>query len=78
MLQTVEGVYREGEIELSERPSLPGPTRVLVTFLDEGSGHTTARHEERVTRALARMKAGLELGGPPYPSREELHDRAPR
>jgi hypothetical protein len=34
MLTTVEGVYRNGKVELADLPSdLPEETRVLVTFL---------------------------------------------
>lgn len=34
MLTTVEGVYRNGKVELTDLPSgLPEETRVLVTFL---------------------------------------------
>lgn len=35
MLKSIEGVYRDGKIELSELPSdVPEHTRVIVTFLD--------------------------------------------
>ena len=35
MFTSVEGVYRKGRIELSEKPSnLPQEARVIVTFLD--------------------------------------------
>jgi hypothetical protein len=37
MLKTVEGVYRNGLIELAERPAdVSAGTRVLVTFLAPG------------------------------------------
>jgi len=37
MLQTIEGVYRNGAIELAETPNNVGnDTRVLVTFLSPG------------------------------------------
>ncbi len=38
MLTTVEGVYKDGEIELSEKPDGLTASRVLVTFLPESNG----------------------------------------
>ena len=35
MFTTVEGVYRRGQVELSERPeNVPDESRVIVTFLE--------------------------------------------
>lgn len=37
MLKTVEGIYQDGQIELSELPQdVSNATQVLVTFLDPG------------------------------------------
>jgi hypothetical protein len=33
MLKSIEGIYRDGKIELSERPAEPKEARVIVTFL---------------------------------------------
>jgi hypothetical protein len=33
MLTTVEGIYRDGKIQLLQSPNDLSPTRVLVTFL---------------------------------------------
>ena len=81
-LLTVEGMYRHGKIELSERPDdIETASRVLVTFLppvnsSEKAVEELARNKEaRRQQAFARMKEGLHLGGPPYPRREEPHDR---
>lgn len=81
-LLTVEGTYKHGKVELAERPDgLGEETPVLVTFLPRrGSGAASAvesdpGREALRQRAFARMEAGLHLGGPPYPRREELHDR---
>jgi hypothetical protein len=81
-LLTVEGIYKDGRIELTERPDEVGEeTRVLVTFLPSAGSTVTHRVDtgpERETlrqQAFARMKKGIHLGGPPYPKREELHDR---
>jgi hypothetical protein len=51
MLMTVEGVYRDGKIELAELPEgISGETRVIVTFIpshlidlrEHGIGHEQA------------------------------------
>jgi hypothetical protein len=81
-LLTLEGVYKDGKVELTERPDRVGDAaRVLVTFLPPGGSGENAKIDESQERetlrqqAFARMKEGLHLGGPPYPRREELHDR---
>ncbi len=84
-LLTVQGIYKGGKIELIEQPDhVDEAARVLVTFLPpSGSpeqttfGEDPAREELR-QRAFARMKEGIHLGGPPYPTREELNDRSDR
>lgn len=35
MLQSIEGVYKHGKIELSELPSDVSESRVIVTFLEQ-------------------------------------------
>jgi len=35
MLQTVEGIYRNGKVEVLEAPSKIMESRVIITFLDE-------------------------------------------
>jgi hypothetical protein len=81
-LLTIEGTYRGGKIEPAGRPEgLGEETPVQVTFLsrpESGPGSIGEPDESREAlrqRAFARMEAGLHLGGPPYPRREELHDR---
>jgi hypothetical protein len=81
-LLTIQGTYKDGKIELAEHPDwLGGETPVLVTFLPAsrpGPTHGLAGDDDREAlrqRAFARMEQGLHLGGPPYPRREELHDR---
>jgi hypothetical protein len=81
-LLTLEGVYKNGQVELTEQPDLPGKTaRVLVTFLPQNEPVVTPpadECEDRETlrrKAFARMKTGIHVGGPPYPRREELYDR---
>jgi hypothetical protein len=81
-LLTIEGTYKDGNIELTEQPDgLGGETTVLVTFLARhasGASATAGSHQGREAlrqQAFARMEAGLHLGGSPYPRREDLHDR---
>jgi hypothetical protein len=82
---TVEGIYKDGKVELAERPDdVDEAARVLVTFLPQGGPREkpeAAENQDRETlrqQAFARMKAGIHLGGPPYPKREELYDRFDR
>ncbi len=35
MFKTIEGIYRDGKVELLEKPrAVPDPARVMVTFLE--------------------------------------------
>ena len=44
MLVTVEGVYKDGKVELAETPAVSeAPTRVLVTFLPPEPAARTAQ-----------------------------------
>ncbi len=84
-LLTIEGIYKDGKVELAERPDrVDEAARVLVTFLPANSSleeKTIVEGQSRETlrqQAFARMKKGFHLGGPPYPKREELYDRLDR
>jgi hypothetical protein len=84
-LLTVEGIYRDGKVELAENPGqIDDAVRVIVTFLVEEcqrEGSKVRPVDERETlrqQAFAQMKKGVHLGGPPYPKREELYDRFDR
>src|SRR4051794_7378905 len=64
-LLTVEGIYKEGKVELTERPTgIDESTRVLVTFLRSNGTATppsAAEARERAKlrqQAFARMKEG--------------------
>jgi hypothetical protein len=73
MLAAVEGIYRNGEVELSERPEGLQEARVIVTFLSLTSPEPS--QAEARERMLSRMRTGIPLGGPPYPTRSEIYDR---
>lgn len=79
-LLTIEGVYREGSIELCEVPAGVREARVMVVFLPANGakgpsiGPDSLRERHRQA-AFAQMRQGIDLGGPPYPRREELYDR---
>ena len=79
---TIEGVYRDGKVELAERPEGVGESaRVLVVFLPPPAqpGPTPEDLRREAGRRLrSLLSEGLPLGGPPYPSREDLHDRVNR
>lgn len=73
MLTAIEGIYKDGQVELLEQPAGLREARVIVTFLPLMTPEGT-RGEAR-DRMLARMRSGLPLGGPPYPTRDEIYDR---
>jgi hypothetical protein len=65
-LLTIEGVYRNGEVELAETPeNLPPEARVLVTFL-------SPLPQEAAERLLRRMREGIDFGG--HFEREEIYE----
>ena len=43
MLTTIEGVYKDGRIELTETPEGVEERRVLVTFLEGGTANGSAQ-----------------------------------
>jgi hypothetical protein len=72
-LLTVEGIYKDGKVELTERPDhVDEAARVLVTFLPpkgprEKTMMVEGQHRETLRQqAFARMKEGIHLGGPPW------------
>ena len=89
-LLTIRGTYRDGEVELSQRPEGVGKNAsVLVTFLPANEGiepETTVQAADPEAaarcaagkRLLEMLKEGVDFGGPPYPKREELYDRVDR
>ena len=46
MLQAIEGVYKDGNVELAERPQGISESRVIVTFL---STHTLSKNTQFMT-----------------------------
>ena len=78
MSTTVKGVYRDGHVVLLEIPKGVDEANVIVTFPDD----VVLADEAAVTQAkrgfaLTQLReGGWNLGGAPYPTRDELHDRA--
>ena len=63
MSKTVEGIYRDGIVELLEMPEdVEERARVIVTFIDEGSINLAARgiDEEQAADLRARLGAFAE------------------
>ncbi|MGA9772539.1 MAG: hypothetical protein WBV94_26130 [Blastocatellia bacterium] len=62
MLKSVEGIYRDGKIELSELPDDIGEARVIVTFLPEGRVDLRARgiDENQAAELRARLQTFAE------------------
>jgi hypothetical protein len=67
--QAVRGIIEGDHIRLFEAVSLANGTVVEVTIAVE------SRSEEARDRQRDLLREGIHLGGPPYPSREELHER---
>ena len=59
MLRSVEGVYRDGKIELAERPeNVHDETRVIVTFLETSHIDLRARGIDAAQAADLRKQLG--------------------
>ena len=71
-MTTVQGVYRQGRVELSRQPAGIEESNVLVVFLPESAPAQDESRQGIIQRILARAAQGLNLGGGPYPKREEL------
>ena len=79
MLKTIEGVYRKGKIELSERPgNVPEDTRVIVTFLETGHVDLEQRgiSEEQASELRAQLGAFAEEWDSPEMSCYDNYDAA--
>jgi len=60
MLTSVQGVYRDGKIELSERPChVPNDTGVIVTFLEPGSIDLRVRGIDEMQAADLRAQLAM-------------------
>jgi hypothetical protein len=54
--KTVEGIYRDGKVELLETPNDVDEARVLVTFLPEGTVNLSERGIEKAQAANLRAR----------------------
>jgi len=71
--QSVKGVYKDGRVELSEEPeAIKAPSEVIVIFLQPAAD--SAVKKAAIERMLKRMDSGMNLGGGPYPTREEIYE----
>ena len=72
-LLTLEGVYEDGIIELSEKPAGVKKARVVVTFLSTDALTDAGQHEALRGRVLTRLQRGVDFGTESLPTREELY-----
>ena len=56
--KTVEGIYRDGKVELLETPTGLDETRVIVTFLAEGAVNLSERGIDETQAANLRARLG--------------------
>lgn len=77
MSTTVRGVYRNGRIVLLETPTGVEEAEVVVTFPDAAISpdDRTVREARRQLALKWLREGGWNLGGAPYPTRDELHNR---
>ena len=54
--KTIEGIYRDGKVELSETPSDIDEARVIVTFLPEGAINLSGRGIDEAQAAGLRTR----------------------
>ncbi len=53
MMQAVRGIYRDGVVELLEKPAVMGDTEVVVTFLTAGTWEPREEPAEEGSGPLA-------------------------
>jgi hypothetical protein len=77
MSTIVKGIYRNGQVHLLETPEGVEEAEVVVTFPDDASSvQDAATREAHRQLLLKRLREhSFDLGGAPYPTRDELHDR---
>jgi hypothetical protein len=79
MLMSIQGIYRNGKIELVEQPSnVPDETRVIVTFLEPNSVDLRARgiDEAQAAELRARLATFAEDWDSPEMSIYDDYDEA--
>ena len=79
MLKTIEGVYRDGRVELFEVPGrVAEDTRVIVTFLDSGQVDLPARgiDEEQAARLRTQLKVFADEWNSPEMASYDDYDAA--
>ena len=75
MSSTVKGIYRNGQLQLLQKPAGIEDGDVEVTLTNVSRGRDEALNDRR-QRALKWLReGGWNLCGAPYPTRDELHDR---
>lgn len=57
MLKAVEGIYRNGRVELTEQPEQIAEARVIVTFLPEAPRQSTELTLEEIAELRWRLEA---------------------
>lgn len=74
MLKAVRGYYKDGQIELLEKPEGVMEGEVFILFSETGMMQVYDEHREAGRkRFVERLQKGYDLGGPPYPTREEIY-----
>ena len=69
MLTTIEGVYENGQVILTENPPQNSKTKVLITFMEEIKPNTTS-----TKRPLGTMKGVVQMSEDFNDSMDDLKD----
>lgn len=70
-LRSIRGVYRNGQIELEEKPEGITEAQVVVTFMPQMDEQTRNALRQRFFK---RMEQGIDFGSEPLPTREEIYE----
>ena len=74
-VMTLEGIYRDGKIELENVPEGTERARVRGTFFPEQNSQEAITHEAARQRAFARMREGIHIGDVKFDRTEIYEDR---
>jgi hypothetical protein len=77
MASTVKGVYRNGQVELLQKPEgvEDGDVEVTLSNLPRDRDDRRSLDDRRQRARQWLREGGWHLGGAPHPTRDELHDR---
>ena len=70
---TIDGIYRNGQVELSEMPVGVDESRVKVTFINETEDEAAAKRRAAGRKLIELLQQGASYGGDKF-NREEIYE----